>query len=93
VPSRIWIIPFRILQSWRLWVLCPWARRRSNFTTLYGLFSWLYASTYPRLRASFYFCLYGHFSTVWQRVACYDAIVSLFLQKLLLRGHNVRYKV
>ena len=23
----------------------------------------------------------------------YDAIVSLFLQKLLLRGHNVRYKV
>ena len=23
----------------------------------------------------------------------YDAIVSLLLQKLLLRGHNVRYKV
>ena len=46
-----------------------------------------------RLPASFSSCPYGNFSTVRQRVAGYDAIVSLFLQKLLLRGHNVRYKV
>jgi len=42
-------------------------------------------------RVSFYFCLV--ISPLCYRVACYDAIVSLFLQKLLLQGHNIRYKV
>jgi len=48
--------------------------------TLYGLLPQLYASTSPRLPASLSSCHY-------------DAIVSLFIQKLLLWGHNVRYKV
>jgi len=37
--------------------------------------------------------VYCNFSTVWQKVACYDTIVSLFLRRLLLLGHNVSYKV
>ena len=57
--------------------------------TLYGLLPWLYASTSPPPIAC------ELLLTIWceRKLRVYDTIVGLFLQKQLLRGHTVTYKV
>jgi len=72
---------------------CSWASSRISFMILYELLPWHYASTSPRLPTSFYFC-HTVISLLCTRESHgYDTIISLFLQKLVLWGHNVKYKV
>ena len=68
VPREIWIIPFRILQRRRAWVGAVHelgAGATLWFSMGFSLdFIGLYASTSPRLTASFSSCLYGNFQGV-----------------------------